>query len=215
MTGNIPMGSTQPISIEIRFPDWFFWIKWTVASMLAVVSIFAIIPIIMYLGIQVTGNINEDRFFGIAFFPVLGLMLGLLQGLVLRNRFQRSGWWILATPVGMLVGVAVSAGIVQFIHRFGTREWDWRYLPGLLLIYGLIGFCMAGAQYLVFRRSSSLLALWLLTNVLGWLALGLLIGKSMDSSLEVIAVGLVPAIFSGIALSWCLKSPVQIALVRE
>ena len=42
--------------------------------------------------------------------------------------------------------------------------------------------------------------LWLLASVVGWLVAGLIIGKSIDRTSDIVALGAVPAVFTGLGL---------------
>lgn len=44
--------------------------------------------------------------------------------------------------------------------------------------------------------------LWIFASAIGWLALYLVIGKSIDRTLHMIALGAVPAMVTGLALLW-------------
>jgi hypothetical protein len=181
---------------------WLFWLLWVFASEAAAQLCYGLIYAAIAIANRITPGINQDRFFGWLFFPVLAACLGLLQWLVLRTRFSRSGWWVLATMLGLLVGVALDLGLARLYTRISGESWNWDYLPGLLLLYLLIGLCLALAQLIVIQRHLTKKSMWLLLNLLGWLALGLIVGKSIDRTSDMIALGSIPAVFSGLGLLW-------------
>ena len=105
------MDSATPSGRQTHAPDWLFWLSWVAASTAAILLGFGIMYALIFLAKAVLPGINEDRIFGSLMFPVLATVLGALQWVVLRRRIPRSGWWILVTGVGMLVGVALSLSL--------------------------------------------------------------------------------------------------------
>jgi hypothetical protein len=140
-------------------------------------------------------------------FPFLATVLGALQWLVLRTRIPRAGWWVLATGVGTLAAMALAGGLVQAIGNAAGRGSYWESGPDLLALYGLIGLFLALAQLPVLWRRVRGLAFWPLVGIVGWLALGLIMGKSIDRLTDVLALGAVPAAFTGLGLIWLTRSP--------
>ena len=201
------MDSATPSGRQTHAPDWLFWLSWVAASTAAILLGFGIMYALIFLAKAVLPGINEDRIFGSLMFPVLATVLDALQWVVLRRRIPRSGWWILVTGVGMLVGVALSGGVVQVISRVTGRPWNWNSQPDILVFYGIIGFALALAQLPILRRQFMGAALWLLASIVGWLILGLIIGKSIDRMSDIVALGAVPAAFTGLGLIWLTRTP--------
>lgn len=56
------------------------------------------------------------------------------------------------------------------------------------------------AQLAVLRHHLRMPIFWVVVNALAWLVLGLLVGKSIDRMLDVVAIGVVPAACAGLAL---------------
>jgi hypothetical protein len=183
-----------------RAPGWPFWLGWVAASTAAVLLTFGAIYAAIFIAKPVLPELNEDRVFGGLIFPLMGALLGAAQWLVLRRWVARAGWWVLATAAGLPVGIAFSSGIIQLIGAITGRKWDWDFLPGMLVFYGGIGLCLTLAQGAVLWRQIQGRALWLAAGLLGWLVLGLLVGKSIDRMADILAVGPVPAVFTGLAL---------------
>jgi hypothetical protein len=189
-----------------RPPTRLFWLGWVAASTAAILLGFVILYVLVGLAKAVLLGVNEDRLFGFLMFPVLATVLGAGQWLVLRTRIPRSGWWVLATGVGMLIGVALASGIVQVSSRVTEQSWDWGFQPGILVLYLLIGVSLGLAQLPVLWRHITRPGLWLLTSMVGWLALGLIMGKSIDRTSDILALGAVPAAFTGLGLIWLLRT---------
>jgi hypothetical protein len=100
----------------------------------------------------------------------------------------------------MLGGIALAGGVVQVIIHITGQEWNWNFQPGLLTVYVLIGFLLALAQLPILLRHFRSSVLWLLASMIGWLVLGLLVGISIDRTLDIFAFGAIPAIFTGFGI---------------
>jgi hypothetical protein len=198
--------STLPQS-RAHSPDWRFWLTWIVASTAAILLAFGMLYALVFLAKAVVPGVNEDRLLGPLIFPVLATVLGASQWLVLRRRIPRSGWWVLATGAGMLIGIALGVAVLQAIGRStGQPRW-WEYWPDLLLLYAVVGLSLALAQLPVLWRHITNPALWLLAGTVGWIALGLIMGPTIDRTSDTLALGAVPAAFTGLALSWLIRAP--------
>ena len=96
------MDIPTPPDGRMPFAEWLFWLSWVVASMAAILISFGIIYASVFIATVVFPGINEDRFAGGLMLPIVGTAMGALQWLVLRTRIVKSGWWVVATAVGML-----------------------------------------------------------------------------------------------------------------
>ncbi len=200
------MDTTTPPVVRVNLDDWLFWLSWVAASTAAILIGVGIIYGSIFLAKAVVPGINEDRFMGVLIFPVLATLLGVLQWLVLRRRIPRSAWWILATVAGMLGGIALGSGFIKAILHFTGRQWNWDSTFGVLVFYWFIGYFLALAQLPILWRRIKFFAFWPLAGMLGWLALGLIIGKSIDRISDILALGTVPAAFTGLCLIWPIRT---------
>jgi hypothetical protein len=185
--------------------NWTFWVLWVVASTAAILVAVVVLYALIFLAKAIVPGVNEDRLFGVLMFPVLAALLGLFQWLILRRQVRRSGWWIAATVLGILVGMAVTAGIVAVWRRMLVRELNMEQLaPMVLAVFGL---SLGLAQLPVILRHIRGPALWVLASAAGWLGLGLVIGRSIDRTTDILALGAVPAVVTGLALVWLWREP--------
>ena len=90
------------------------------------------------------GNLEFSAFSMITFSGVrltmalFGAALGFAQWIVLRQRLNHAGWWILATALGVPVGV----GVVEMYSRPLTGSWTSPYLGAWS---GLSSFLRSGS----------------------------------------------------------------------
>jgi hypothetical protein len=116
----------------------------------------------------------------------VGLVIGILQWVVLRQHLRQAGWWILASAVGWATGWAVVLALVS--PEAGT-------LTGIVL-----GSVTGTLQWLVLQRQLYQAGWWIVVSTLGW-TVGLtgLTGELL--------VGAVVGAVTGIALELLLRYP--------
>ena len=126
-----------------------------------------------------------------------GTVLGAVQWLALRRGLSLSPWWIVATALGMGIGLALSIALL------GTST-DGAALP----LRGLItGAGIGIAQYVLLRGASDHALAWPLIVTLGW-ALGWIITRAVgvDLSLQWSVFGssgaLTFQLLTGLTLAW-------------
>jgi hypothetical protein len=180
---------------------------WVIASISAILLSFVVLYGLIIIIKVISPSINEDRLFGVLMFPVIATMFGVLQWIVLRKRIPKSGWWILATIVGLGGGVTLAIVAVQAFSDITGMEEYWDFQPGLLMLFLLIGFFLALAQLPILWRHFRGSLLWLLASMIGWLVLGLIMGGTIDRSSDVFAIGAIPAMFTGFCLIWLMRNP--------
>jgi hypothetical protein len=199
------MSATTAIQSGQGRREWALWLWWVLANALAILLGVVILYALVFLAEALVSGINEDRFFGYAFGPVLVLSLSALQWLVLRRRIPRSGRWFLATGAGLVIGYALVTVAIQSIPALTAREPDLRLLS-LIVMIGF-GGSLGLAQWAVLRRHLRMSGLWIVASMLGWASASLLIGKSIDRTTDIIALAVVPAAWAGLALVLLWQQP--------
>jgi hypothetical protein len=188
-------------------PRWFFYPAWVALTAIsipvaALIAWLVVSQVENIAGgtIQVGGRprITEDYLSSYILIPVLGLLAGLLQYLLLRRHLPRTGRWVAATALGLVMGLV--AGRLTLYALQGTIG---STLLGVLST-ALIGGSLGLAQWLVLRPCLRHAAWWIPANVLGWAVVGWG-AESLSNQMVVPAVGvvLVPGIATSIAL-WLL-----------
>jgi hypothetical protein len=154
-----------------------------------------------------------------------GILVGTFQWLILRNYIKHNSWWLLVTPLGMILG--------SYISRFALRMADDNfYLLGnswsvaLWLSIFLYGVVIGLGQWLVLRKSVSNSWTWLIANGISW-SLAITISKEFirpsiygyfgwsstpyvffNTYYEIViygSVGILVGLITGITLWWLLK----------
>jgi len=146
--------------------NWALWLQWLVATTLGWVLGGLLLP-------------------ELALFSV-GLVIGVLQWVVLRQYLRQGGWWILASGVGWAGGW----GIVMAAAPLNIG----------IVAEALLGAAMGTLQWLVLRRQLRQAGWWIVVSSLGWtVALTGLTGELL--------VGAVVGAVTGIALELLLRYP--------
>ena len=198
------MGAQDSVDGKHRLATWSLWFWWvlanTVGICLASASLYALIAAANLL----VQGVNEDRLFGDAMLPVLVAFLAISQWIVLRRRVKL-GWWLVATAAGSAVGLGLSIAGTKAATALLGPPMDVRLIGPIVLT--LAGFGLALGQWAVLRHLLRASGWWVLASVLGYFSLSQLVGVSIDRTTDVIAVGAVPAAFTGVALALLWKQP--------
>jgi len=194
---------------------WSFWAAWVVASTAGIFLGFVAMYALIFLVKAIVPGVNEDRLFGVALFPFLAVFLSTLQWVVLRRYVPRSGWWIMATVGGLLIAMAVSAGLVMVMSKtlgLGNQE-SLLYISPIVMT--VVGLMLGLAQLLVLHRNIRKPYWWVLASTFGWFILSLVIGKSVDRTTDIVALGAIPAALTGLALLWQWQEPAESRTLEE
>ena len=186
-----------------RKPKWFFYPGWVVLSVISFLVAWAICWALISQVEKVVGDtmlvrgqthITEDFLLTYMYFPVLGLLTGFLQYLLLRRYLPRMGWWIAATALGWSL---VSIGDrLLYLTLYTTLGADSIWFAALMVV--LVSGSVGLAQWLVLRQSVHHAAWWILANVLGWGIAALVAGTTY-----LLALSIIPAIATSVVL-WLL-----------
>jgi hypothetical protein len=179
-----------------RKPGWIFYVGWIVASAAGVPIAWTIAWAIISRAVGVVGarievggysRITED-FLGLyVLLPVLGLLLGLLQYLLLRRYLPRIVAWIAATTAGWL-SLSALLGIFAFVAVAP---------PAPLIV--LAGGFLALPQWFVLRTRVPNAVVWLIASTVSW-ALAFVLNRGRISNQgQVLTVLLLPPVVASIA----------------
>ncbi len=201
------------MTVNYKKPNWFFYSGWVVLSILAFplawFSYFGIISLVRrWVGdrMQVGDHsvITEDYLFMYIFIPVLCLLTGLLQYILLRRYLPHMGWWILATGLGWLLALAAVRLLVLGLAPNYVSSWD------AVLIFPVIGGAIGLGQWFLLRQRLPHAAWWILASILGWgLASlgGLTAARNTSLLVQLLTLSLSPAIATSVAWWYLLKQP--------
>ncbi len=178
-----------------RFPSSLaLWTLWVLASTagaaLAVVATYSVI----FIGKRVFGGFDEDRYGSLVLVPAMALLIGAAQWLVLRLRLPRAYWW----PIVTAAGWALFVGLMFVVDAAIRPTWT------ATLTFSILGICIGICQWLYLCRYATSAGWWVAASALGWILLGPIVGRSFTSEGELVLVGLVPSLVTGVALAWLL-----------
>jgi hypothetical protein len=99
------LGVVQMFNVKQYVPRPGWW--WVLSNTIGWSAAWVIIN--LQVGYSLLGlGITE---FSIVRGTVAGILVGLLQWLILRQLFYRAGWWILVSPLGWGIGMAVGVTV--------------------------------------------------------------------------------------------------------
>ena len=117
---------------------------------------------------------------------VAGVVIGMLQWVVLRQRIRQAGWWILASAGGWATGGVFVATVLS---------------PEVGVPVGtVLGAAMGASQWLILQRQLYRAGWWVIVSTLAW-TIGL---EGLTGELW---VGTVVGAVTGIALELLLRYP--------
>ena len=175
--------------------NWRFWLFWVVA--------FLSFPIAGLLA-NLVGSVTTPLRAVIAG-AIAGATLGLIQWLVLKSRLPLlTIWWVVATSVGMAVGLALGTAFLG--SETAGNELLWRG--------AITGLCIGVAQWIVLRQVLPLpqSVIWIGILSLGW-ALGWYVTRAAGIDLSPkwsvfgVSGALTFQLLTGVALYFLLRSP--------
>ena len=116
----------------------------------------------------------------------------------------------MATIGGLVGAMAVSAGLVMLMSKalgLGNQESLLLYISPIVMT--VVGLMLGLAQLLVLCRYIRQPHWWVLASTFGWFILSLIIGKSIDRLIDIVALGAIPAALTGLALLWLWQRPAE------
>ena len=186
-------------------PRWSFYLGWVVLNFIAVVLAGSIAWILISQIVKIVGGtiqvggqsrITEDFLFLYVLFPIIGLLTGILQYILLRRFLPHMTWWIAATFLGWLMPFITGSFILTVL---AYKNDTFSIMLGMLLI----GATVAVPQWWLLRQRVRHASWWLLAYGLGWCLVGSLNLVTSDPLPVLLAIALLPAITTGIAF-WLL-----------
>ena len=185
---------------SLRAASWLNWPVWLVLNTTGVLSGYALALLLAPAG-QLIGVQVSDRAFLAVLVPLIGLTLAIAQWFLLRLHVPRAALWIPATFIGWVVP------IILLLAFFAPSAANQQRQIGAVL--ASIGLLMGAAQYFVLRPYKPHSGWWIPASALGWLILAIGLPIPITNQLEILKVGAIPALITGIpiALVVCANSP--------
>jgi hypothetical protein len=172
-------------------PSLGFWLKWLLT--------FLAFPLgggVAFLLIRPAAGVGQAAVGG----AITGLILGAAQWIVLRQMIAVSAWWIVATGLGLALGLALSIALLGTSIELRT----------LIIRAALTGGILGISQWLLFRQYVAMAGWWAVVVMLGWV-IGWTVTRAagVDLSRGWTVFGasgaLVFAGLTGLALVWLLR----------
>lgn len=136
--------------------------------------------------------------------PAALLLMGLLQGLILRRFWRDMLKWTIATAIGLFCGAYLSARYVLADLYLGngleTGELD------NLFVYSTLGAVLGLFQWFVLKRRVENAQWWILVNMFSWTAGGLLLREGL---LGFVVTGIVVGVATGTTLLMLNRFPIE------
>jgi hypothetical protein len=125
-----------------------------------------------------------------------GLMVGLAQWLfVIRWHIRDAGWWVVATGIGLPVGLLVFIIVGSWVEAVIFPN----YLVGFVL-----GAALGSVQWPVLRGKVRRAAWWIFASTGVWGLSGMVGAQLISSSASILFTLVVAESLSGIVLVWLL-----------
>jgi hypothetical protein len=188
-------------------PDWSLYTPWIllttfcvpIAFLINFAIVFRVITGIVgdYIYVDGVRRITEDYLGIFPFFPLVGLLTGILQYGLLRRYLPRMGRRVLATFGGWLLGVLLIL-ISGWLNSWTNESFD---LP---LAFIELGLSIGVGQWLLLRQYLPRAGWWIGANVLGWVLSGLITVEGLGQG-GLFAVGFLPACVTAAMLAWLMN----------
>jgi hypothetical protein len=169
-------------------PGWFFYLEWVALNVIAVIMAWYITWAIMSLVTE-----TDDSLLLYLLFPIIGLLTGVLQYILLRRYLLHMGWWIAATFLGWLMPFVI--GFI-FSRLFIPGSSTVRIVLGMIVL----GTTVALPQWWLLRKRVQHAWWWVLVFGLAWGMVGLYDLVTLSELFPVLlGFAVVPAIATSIA----------------
>jgi hypothetical protein len=169
-------------------PGWFFYFGWVALNAIAVIMAWYITWAIMSLVTE-----TDDSLLLYLLFPIIGLLTGILQYILLRRYLPHMGWWIAATFLGWLMPFVI--GFI-FSRLFIPGSSTVRIVLGMIVL----GTTVALPQWWLLRKRVQHAWWWVLVFGLAWGMVGLYDLLTLSELFPVLlGFAIVPAIATSIA----------------
>jgi hypothetical protein len=173
--------------IANKRPGWFFYFGWVALNAMAVIIAFYITWAIMSLLTE-----TEDSYLYLLF-PIIGLLTGILQYILLRRYLPHMGGWIAATFLGWLMPFVILFIFSKLLIPGSSTVW-------IVLGMMVLGTTVALPQWWLLRKRVQHAWWWVLVFGLAWGMVGLYDLLTLSDLFPVLlGFAIVPAIATSIA----------------
>ena len=140
-----------------------------------------------------------------------GTLAALFQWVLLRHRLAQSGWWIVVSVVGMIIGTGVSFLASQLVLQVAGLT------AAFTSVGATVGIGVGIAQWIMLRLQFRHAGWWVMASAAGY-ALGLLAAVNAPVAIPVAKaiifgpefgglVGVISGAVTGVTMVWLLQRP--------
>jgi len=189
------------MSAEVQKPGALFYLGWIILNAAAVIlgwyvawALISLVENVVGGTIVVGGQtrITEDVLFMYLLFPVVGLLSGTVQYILLRRYLPRMAGWIPATFLGWLLPFAVGYLVTRLLVPGNSTAW-------ILLGLSVFGAAIALPQWWMLRLRVKHAGWWVLYFAFGWGMVGFLNTFTSEPLPVILGIAVFPAITTSIA----------------
>jgi hypothetical protein len=177
-------------------PGWFFYFGWVTLNVIAVIMAWYIAWAIMSQVTEIVGSrIQEDGDSLLLYllFPIIGLLTGILQYILLRRYLSHMVGWIAATFLGWLMPFVIGFIFSRLFVPGSSTVW-------IVLGMFVLGSTIALPQWWLLRKRVLHAWWWVLVFGLAWGMVGLFDLVTLSNLFPVLlGFAIVPAIATSIA----------------
>lgn len=178
-----------------RTIGWKFWLRWTIAYILAlIVGLFVFIESWYITGFIASFIVGDEAalYVGGVFSGVAGgAAFGLMHWFIWHSKASGARNWILLNTIAWAIGMPLFMLVANMM----------RAIPAGLVL----GFVIGGMQWLMLRRQFNYAIVWVVVSTLIW-AIGWEVAKvPYVMLLSIVIIGVV----SGFVMMWLLNHPKQ------
>jgi hypothetical protein len=167
----------------------FTWSAWVGLNTIGVLAGY-----VLSLSVAAAGGLAglqvSDRMIATIMVILIGMLMGVAQWLLVRPYLPRAAFWIVATLIGWVLPIALL--VVFFPPSVVNQHGQ------IGIVLASIGLMMGAAQYLLLRRYKLHSGWWIPASMLGWTILALALPIPITNQLEILKVGAIPALITGI-----------------
>lgn len=196
-------------NLKLADVGWLFWLKWAIGSSLSWIVVFALSFFTIGTIVETLWGDPETVFSEPVFATLLGMIfalsftaMGSVQWLLLRQKIERSGWWIPASSLGGVIVAVLYFALMGVVSEAANE----------IVHNGVAGAVVGLLQWRILRRQVAGAHLWIPATAVAFIIAGA--GSAIlrditgmdDGTSSMFAIVALSAL-TGAAMVWLLRQP--------